>query len=523
MITKLPQEFLSVISENNGLKVYLSNLSKGRDYTPRSWLYENESPDQVLQNWLDQLSTLENGDTFEKEVFQFDTSQLKKWGPQGGIAPIDDLMASVVEPTFVDADSPRPQAFATPAWEQAKRYVVKTFHANNIAVLRPAAYSNVVADMRARDTLESNSGWPDFTRRNKPEVLAAAVKAAGNEAWMDYPAIALFRNYNLKTRLVWMFPEATNIYEGSFCQPIQSAIINAGLGFYSPWVGFEKVRDLISWAYNDHQYFLTASDFSATDAHFQLSTTLEVFDVLKMVMQREAQGGLRASLERMHQIPLLVGPDSMMTGEHGVASGSNWTNFIETVFDHVFSRYVYQETHTLNSFCAIGDDMCWLSTKYDDTAAEKLEQLGHSVGQDLNAEKVTNDPDKVKFLQRLFQRGYNRQDGKVRAVYSTIRALKSSVYPERFHNRKSWNSDMFCARQYMILENCVDHPLFEQFVKYVVHGQRDLIPFARKSASELDKITRETKLLPGFNPTYNQEKRDTSLANFESVQLARSY
>lgn len=522
MITKLPKEFLSVISENNGLKQYLSNLSKGRQFTPRSWLYEQQSPDQVLQNWLNQLSALENGDTFEKKVFQFDTSQLKKWGPQGGISPISDLLKDVVEPTFADADSPRPKAFKTSDWESSVISVISELMRYGVRGLRPAAYSSVVADMRARDTLESNSGWPDFTRRNKPAVLKAAINAAANEEWLDYPAIALFRNYNQKTRLVWMFPEATNIYEGSYCQPVQSRIINSGCPFYSPWVGFERVREMITEAYDSGSY-LSASDFSSTDAHFQLPTTMEVFDVLKNVFQRGYSGGLRASLERMHKIPLIIGPDEMMTGEHGVSSGSNWTNFIETIFDHCFAEYVETQTRwNTVGFCAIGDDMCWQSMNYDDALASTLEQCGKDVGQQLNAEKVTNDPDSVKFLQRLFQRGYKRQDGKIRAVYSTIRALKSSVYPERFHDPKSWNSDMFCARQYMILENCVDHPLFEQFVKYVVHGQRDLIPFARKSAGELNKITRETKLLPGLNPTYNQEKRDTSLANFESVKLART-
>lgn len=499
--------------------MYLSNLSRGRQFTPRSWLYENQDPDEILNNWLNVLSKLENGDTFEKKVFQFDTSQLKKWGPQGGIAPIAELIPDVVEPTFARGDSPRPKAFSSREWRTAKTQVLSDL---NIRGIRPAAYSNVVADMRARDTLESNSGWPDFTRRNKPAVLAAAIDAASNEAWIDYPAIALFRNYNQKTRLVWMFPEATNIYEGSFCQPIQSRIVNSRLSFYAPWEGFESVRRLITLHY-DQGEFLAASDFSKTDEHFLLPTTFEVYDVLKMLMQRSYTGGLRLSLTRMHEIPLIVGPDQMLTGKHGVASGSNWTNFIETIFDHIFSFYVryHTEDYNTSSLCAIGDDMCWVSSRYDDALQRTLEQCGKDVGQDLNAEKVTNDQDSVKFLQRLFQRGYRRPDGYLRGVYSTVRALKSSVYPERFHKPDDWSSDMFCARQFMILENCVDHPLFEDFVKYVVHGQRDLIPFARKSAAELNSIFRKTKLLPGFNPTYNQEKRDSSLSSFEAIRIAR--
>nr|QXV86708.1 MAG: RNA-dependent RNA-polymerase [Picobirnavirus sp.] len=522
MITKLPNEFLSVISENNGLKQYLSNLDKGREFTPRSWLYEHMEPDTILQNWLSELDTLQSGTSFEKEVFQFDTSQVEKWGPQGGIAPIQDLMKEIVMPTFSDSRSPRPQAFNTPEWDLAKGTTLDNMRNNGVALLRPASYSHVVDDMRARDTLESNSGWPLFTRRNKPEVVTAAIAAAENGEWVDFPAIALFRNYNQKTRLVWMFPMATNLVEGSFFQPLQSSIIKAKLQMYTPWIGFEAVRKLVTRTYAAGK-FISASDFTSTDAHFQLSSTFEVFDVLRFIFQKLYSGTLRQSLERMHTIPLIVGVDKMVTGNHGVSSGSNWTNFIETVFDDILGYYVQiKSDHNSDGLYAIGDDMAWVHDKFNDAFDSQLEKWGEEVGQVIKADKTNNYPDRVKTLQRLFQRGYSRPDGLLRGVYSTVRALKSSVYPERFHKPNLWSSDMFCARQFMILENCVDHPLFERFVKFVCKGHEDLIPFARKSASELDKILRETKLLPGFNPTYNQEKRDTSLASFESVKLAKT-
>nr|USH59370.1 RNA-dependent RNA polymerase [Picobirnavirus sp.] len=513
---------MSVISTNNGLKQYLSNLSKGRSATPRSWLYESKEPDQILNDWLHILSRLSNGSTTDKSVYQFDTSQLKKWGPQGKVLPIEQLLSDIVLPTFSSGSS-KPEGFTTRAWSTAKTNSLRQLFQYGVMSLRPASYSNVVTDMRARDTLESNSGWPAFSRRKRPEVLSAAINDASNLAWMDYPAIALFRNYNQKTRLVWMFPEATNIYEGSFCQPVQSRIINSRLPFFAPWKGFDEVRQLVTAAY-DQNYFLTASDFSSTDAHFQVDSTLEVFDVLKNVFQKAYAGGLRTSLRRMHEIPLIIGRDKMITGKHGVSSGSNWTNFVETVFDFILSNYVAVVTKgAVKGLCAIGDDMCWISPKFNDDLHKDLEHFGAEVGQVINAEKVTNKENEVKFLQRLFIRGYRRQDGLLRGVYSTVRALKSLVYPERFHKPASWSSDMFCARQFMILENCVDHPLFEEFVKYVVHGHRDLIPFARKSPMELHKIFRESKLLPGLNPTYNQEKRDSSLANFESVKLAQRF
>nr|UZS00518.1 RNA-dependent RNA polymerase [Marmot picobirnavirus] len=325
--------------------------------------------------------------------------------------------------------------------------------------------------MRARDTLESNSGWPDFARRNLPKVTNAAITAAENGDWKRYPAIALFRTYNGKTRLVWMYPMSVNLVEGSFFQPLQSGLIRGGDPFFAPWTGFDRVRLLISEAYEAGKY-LAATDFSSTDAHFTGVTSQQVTEVMQSLFQDKYSKALEESIQRMHTIPLIIGPETKMVGPHGVSSGSNWTNFIETIFDLELSKYVSIATENQwKGLYAIGDDMCWISDRYDDAFAEQAEAFGKQVGQDIQAGKSTNKPDEVKTLQRLFQRGYRRPDGLLRAVYPTIRALKSSVYPERFHRSKDWSSDMFCARQYMILENCVDHPLFREFVEFVVHGQ----------------------------------------------------
>lgn len=542
-IIQLPENFIQIINENEGLDLYLENLVKGKPFTERSWLYEQEEPEDILSRWLEKLASLKSGSPYEREVFQFDTSQLEKWGPQGGVAPIADIM-DIVTSGFSQADSPQPKAFSTQEWRQAIDTTERQLWQMGCYALRPASYERVVDDMRARDTLVSNSGWPDFTRRSLPEVKARAIEAARDGQWKNYPAIALFRNYNKKTRLVWMFPMSANIVEGSYFQPLQSRIMQGTAsafsaeegvnlegnpwGFFAPWRGFDQVKQNITriyrqdWSHRDSVGYLSASDFSETDAHFTLHATNQVAEVLERCFQKQFSNGLRESLQHMQTIPLIIGPDSMIIGEHGVSSGSNWTNFIETIFDLILANYVYIVTgERFDGFYAIGDDMTWVTDNFSDAFEDQLEQIGKDVGQVIKADKTTNYRDKVKSLQRLFQRGYNTPEGWTRGVYSTIRALKSSIYPEKMHKKKLWNSNMFCARQFMILENCVDHPLFEEFVSFVVHGQKDLIPFSRKSRKELDRILRETKLLPGFNPTYNQEKRDSSLADFRSIEIAR--
>lgn len=526
--TKLQSSELEIIHNNNGLRMYLSGLSIGKEATPRSSLYHLDGktellePDQILAQWQRKLASLEDGNLFERNVFQFDSDQLPKWGPQGEVAPISELMDEVVLPTFSGGSKSYP-AFESKQWQQAKRFVVRHLHSAGCKGLSPVPYKRVVDDMRARDTLESNSGWPLFTRRNKPEVIAQSIQEAEDGRWKTYPAIALFRNYNQKTRLVWMFPMSANLVEGSFFQPLQSILMRSRFArqFLAPWNGFEAVRDEMTDVYQRVRAYVAASDFSSTDAHFQLAVSLEVFDVIKECFQPRYRSALEESIRYMHEIPLVISDTSELVGEHGVSSGSNWTNFVETILDWVLSYYVASFTGA-GGLYAIGDDMSWWARSYDESFARRLEELCAGVGQEVKAEKTTNDPDKVKSLQRLFQRDYLRSDGKLRAVYSTIRALKSLVYPERFHKPEVWSKDMEAIRDFMILENCVDHPLFQEFCRFVSHGDPYLHEFANLATGKQNELFRKSKLIPGLNTTYNQEKRDSSISEFASVKFIRT-
>lgn len=328
--------------------------------------------------------------------------------------------------------------------------------------------------------------------------------------------------------MVWMFPMAANIREGQFYQPLFEAIQRSPAlinYFFSPWKGFEAVRRLVTHKMGFGSS-IGASDFSSTDAHFQKSASEQVLRVLEPLFMAQYRDELRECVLHQHSIPLIINETDMLVGDHGVASGSNWTNFVETIFDLIFGLYVQKlaerEGYSLRALYAIGDDMAWetwIDSEYGDVFGELLERAALSVGQVIKAEKTEFTPNKVKTLQRLFQRGYSRPDGMLRGVYPTLRALNSSIYPERFHF--DWDKDYFCSRQFMILENCVDHPLFEDFVAFVVKGNRHLIPFARKSDKELGKIYRKAKLIPGLVSTYNPEKRDADISEFESLRIAR--
>lgn len=532
-IESLQEEFADTVQKSAGLRLYLNNLNKGRSATPRSWLYENEAPDDVLASWLSVLETVRK-DEHGEEVFQFDTSQLKKWGPQGEVKPISELM-ELVTAGYKKEGTPKPSLFSSKLWKQAKenavRHVIvdKGFYKS----LRPRALEHVIDDMKARDTLESNSGYPSFTRRNNPFVKARAIRDAQSGKSYEYPAIVLFRNYNQKTRMVWMYPMSMNLVEATFTQPLKEAIMSSSDEFFNAWRGYEAVKRQMSMAYN-RGLFISASDFSHTDENFTRWQMLEVFDVIKYAFQPAYWPSLKKSMLHVNSIPLLIGPDSILYGQHGVSSGSNWTNDVETYFDRIAEEYFALLKLVAFPFSAIGDDVAHCRETYLDSLAQDLATLYQQMGFDVNPEKVTNLRDQVKYLQRLMIRGYSSghiirrtpggtREGKLlRGIYSTIRALNSSIYPEKFHSPKQWSKQMFACRQFMILENCVDHPLFDRFVKFVCAGNKYLAEFARLQPSTINKYQRESHLIPGFNPTYNQEKRDKPLSSFASIAIARA-
>lgn len=529
-IESLPTEIANTVNKVSGLKLYLNNLNKGRPATPRSWLYESESDSDVLSRWmkiLESVKAMPHGEL----VYQFDTSQLKKFGPQGQVKPIKELMEIVTE-GYDREGTPKPSIFQSKLWLQAKDIAVEllTDHGKYYKRLRPRDYAHVIDDMRDRDTLDSNSGYPDFGRRKNPEHLEKAIRDIKTGAYKDYPAIALFRNYNQKTRLVWMYPMATNIVEGSYTQPLKEMLMNGPMTFFAPWRGFDAVKKLTTQFYNAGN-FISASDFSHTDAHFTKWVVLEVFDVIKYCFQEQYWQGLKESLLRIVKIPLIIGPDTWITGDHGVASGSNWTNDVETYLDLIAEIYFMLRGLVLYESTAIGDDVQHVTGEFDPRFADKIAYLYRRMGFDVNAEKVTNERDWVKYLQRLFVRGYyverDAKDKKggpleLRGIYSTIRALNSSLNPEKFHKPEDWNKDMFAVRQFSILENCVDHPLFKEFVEFICAGNNYLVEFARKTREHIDEQQRLSHHLPGLNPTYNQEKRDRPMSEYASIRIART-
>lgn len=510
--TKIFDQWLEIIAENRSLAQYLSNMNKGREATPHSWLAERETSEQTLGKWLKILYP-SNAGPFQDLFNQFDSKQIEKFGPQGKVPPVlskDALEAlnPLVSPSEYDDEDALSQYF-----EKADEFGNWLFGSKTKRMM-PRGFDRVVDDMTARDTLSSNSGAWRFTRRQLVKDLE--IQDANSGVAYDLPGILLFRQYNGKLRPVIMFPMSMNLLEFQYTQVLQDELRRSNkfvTTWLSPWLGYEDVKSSLTVMW--HGENILGGDTTKMDAHMRRAQIKLFWRITRWLFQEKYwETWLRICLH-VNDIPIIVNDKYMLTGYKGLSSGSGLTQITETVLI-LFLGWLKQ----VKAGMGIGDDFVML----DDATAEMLVAWLAELGLPANPQKQSVSKTEVTFLQRLNVQGFFSREQKdiLGGYYPTIRALNSSLNPEKFHNPKKWNSDMFCIRQYMILENCVDDPCFEQFVRFVTKRSRYLIPFAKKKDSILNRIQKESRSVTGLNPSYNQEKRTKPLSSFVSIKLART-
>lgn len=505
------REERAIIDGNDSLHQYLADLARGRRSTPHSWLYEHEDASTTLERWIPLMKKGNSTSPFSDEMNIFDLAQVKKFGPQGAVPPFDsDEVKEVLEPLYASSLYDNPSALKH-WWDKADEFGQMVFRHTRRS--GPLPYELVLEDMANRETLTSNSGFPRFTRRSAVSRLEVRDAVAGHA--FDYPAIILFRFYYGKLRPVWMYPMAANLVEASFQQPIQKALQESPLewvrNYLTPWAGYEYVKRTLTDQWHGQQ--VDGGDTTKMDAHMRPAQLTLFYHIVKWLFQEKYWSDLERSVLQVNTIDLLVSPQQKIVGTHGLASGSSWTQLSETVLQ----LFMAWNAEVIGQ--GIGDDFYWLSSM---SAKELVDYLGQ-FGLPANAEKQSVEMDSLTFLQRWnHQNFFSREDGRVLgAYYPTVRALGSMLWPEKFHKPKDWNSDMFCTRNYTICENCVDDPCFGEFMTFVARGQRDMIPFAKKTSRELNAIQKRARELRGLFPSYNQEKLEKPLSSFASIQFVK--
>lgn len=521
---KLPKSIQDLAQTNNGLKQALNRLELGSKPTPRSWFYETKSPDWILGT----ITTKLNGMKDLEVISDWDLSKSDKFKPQGGSAPLKDRLDTLDE-YFNHLASP--VIVKDPLWKKAKLKAIHELRFNGSG--SPISSDEVVRLGISGDKYNTSSGYPLYIKRKNPDAIKQALEAEPHCISDRYPFTLGTRASMGKTgteaRHIFMAPMAVNIHGQRYLYPLQEFIRSLNVDFFLPWEGWDKTQRAISskWVTGSLKF---GTDYSKMDQHFNKYHALEVYDVIKHYFRKEYWDDLRASILYVFDAPVITNL-GLIDQEHAMPSGSEWTNFLETLWDFILTQYLELKYHIQFIMRAgIGDDQLWILAGNWNAKAQKwilqtVVDVFEKGGTPGNMDKQEVSLSETTFLQRLLWQEWAgpKSDVPAAGVYSLVRNVTSQVYPEFYHNDKKWDHNMFAIRCIMIAENCCYHPLFKWYVtEFLAKANDNILDFVKQKDSQINEQWRVSKTIANFVPTYNQEKQDRPLTEFETFKLLRT-
>jgi hypothetical protein len=483
---------------SQSLSLHLSRILKGNTEVYRTPFLKGWSVEE-LQTHLDRMFEMANESTGQKLEAMLETLELnqrKKIGPRSIAKPWSERIVNVDEyfSSYTGSVS------------------FKTSSATGN--LRPVKVDTAIQSLKNT----TSSGLP-FLR--KKGVVKFIYKSDRFERiyWRDDPCMMYTRTQELgKTRIVWGFPMADTIVEMMYFLPLLQ--YQKRLPWRAALVGPSAVDDEVTRLFHLSQMDdreLVSIDFNLYDASVKPELQLTAQNYIQSKFQdisSNLTGGsaLPHIFNRISNIGLVT-PDGVRDGPHGVPSGSTFTNEIDSIVQKSVSEItVNNDEKTIQ-----GDDGLY-STHDPDRLFRDFESAGLSVSH----EKSYTSKDYCVFLQNYYSRGYSR-DGKLVGVYPLYRAWNRLVFMERWQDFQDFElegRDYFSIRAISILENCRNHPYFEDFVLMVANLDKYKLKFTNKGLTLYQKMWKDSK---GAGDLIKNQYGDdiTGLSSFRTVRLLR--
>lgn len=533
---------------NTGLRSYLEHVRNGQPDEFRTTFAKGDSLETVLEDWSPTLETI------AKEwptLVDFENDLKAKVGPMSIMKPLAERMNDI-DSYFKDILRPS-VPIAIPALKALRD------EWDPLCGLRLKSQTKTVEDMK----LSTNSGSPYFTKRRN--VVAKTIpctsltmaygdpkKDFGASMYLDvvpkwkgqlgisisnkkYDACAVlgWRGQeggldpdDVKQRVVWMFPFSVNVNELQLYQPLIAGAQKCGL--VPAWISMESVDQRITNMFDskDPDDLVVCTDFSRFDQHFNEHLQRVARDLIASLLDNGPDSAfwINRVFPIKYQIPLLIQPDQMCIGKHGMGSGSGGTNVDETLAHRALQyEAALKSNQTLNpnSQC-LGDDGV---LTYPGITVEDVVRSYTAHGLEMNADKQYASKQDCVYLRRWHHKDY-RVHGVCAGVYSTYRALGRLCEQERYYDPDIWSKEMVALRQLSIIENVKYHPLRDQFAEFCMARDKYRlgldIPGFLANISKLAKNANE--LMPDFlGYTKSMQKdADSGIQNWWIVNYLKS-
>lgn len=383
-----------------------------------------------------------------------------------------ELIPELSEVEQSNQDKFGPRSIALP-WEDRKGGVEayfekKSSNAHELSFPQGSHRLRPLSLLSAKDYIKktTNSGLPYL--RKKGAILDVAIDNFESLLNRMDPCVLFTRTQEgKKTRPVWGFPIADTINEMCYYRPLLE--YQKTTGYRSAVIGPEKVDSsvtaLMKYA-SERGLKLLSIDFSAYDTSISPELSRLCFNYIKTLFQTTYSDNIDYIMERFINIGLCT-PDGIYVGEHGVPSGSTFTNEIDSLVQYIIA--INYPDEKLELFQIQGDDGLYACK--DPTG---LMQWFENFGLNVNKDKSLISDTTAQYLQLTYNREYEFE-GEYKGVYPVSRAFNRLCYPERFTDFSKDEidgKDYFAIRAISILENCKYHPYYEEFVRFVLENDK---------------------------------------------------
>jgi hypothetical protein len=467
----------------------LDNIEKGNSNIYISPLGSNLDPELILFGWDSIFNS--NSMLLCDDLLTLENLNRSKFGPRSLAIPWSSRRDSVYEYFSPDKCSVRPdQVGAGP-----RR-------------LRPISRENAMSYLKN----STNSGLPFFARKGEVKDILDSDFTSLLARRDDCVMFTRTQESN-KTRTVWGYPCCDVLNEMRFYRPLlqYQRRLNWRSALLGPDAVDSSIDKLIRRARSNGEELLSV-DFSQYDATVKTQLQEGAFNYIRDMYLHEYQDEISYIANRFNTIGLIT-PDGVLGGPHGVPSGSTFTNEVDSI---VQFQCAISSGISPDQFDIQGDDGV-----YSLMDPHSLKERFKEYGLEVNDEKSYMSDKSVVYLQNLHTLDHKSDDGKIRGIYPTYRALNRIIYQERFNQFSDDNilgADFYAIKTICILENCRNHPLFPELVKFVMKLDKFKLQYTQYGLQQYIQRIKKTSGIEGIIIN-KPEDLVSGLNTFKTVQL----
>lgn len=416
-----------------------------------------------------------------------------------------------------------PRSIASP-WKDRKPTLLDSFELKNYdtlskvsplcgrARLRPLTLENALKYLKNR----TSSGLPYMT--DKGIIKDRVLDKFDTLLKRKDPAVLFTRTQEGgKTRNVWGFPVVDTLNEMRYYQPLLSyqKELKYRSALISPELVSARLTELVIKSVKSKSQLISV-DFSLYDNSVKAQAQKIAFDYIRSLFQPSESDAIDEIAKRFSTIGILT-PDGVYNGNHGVPSGSTFTNEVDSIVQATIALSLpfIQDT----DFQVQGDDGVYLVPQ---NQSDQLFENFDSCGLLLNKDKSFVSQHYAIYLQSLYHIDYLK-NGNIGGIYPIYRALNRLVYQERWSDFEEFGlngKDYYSIRAICILENCKHHPLFKELVKFVLKHDKYSLVSSKQGINNYVQMIEDTK--GAGEILKHQYGSDVSgIRNFETFKLIK--